>query len=51
MPELEPKHIDFENDRLVLIAEPVVEKTVEAVAALTATDNASELQSPASEAE
>jgi len=51
MPELEPKHIDFENDRLVLIAEPVVEKTVEAVAALTATDSAPELKSPASEAE
>lgn len=26
MPELEPKHIDFESDRLALIAEPVVEE-------------------------
>ncbi|EGG98948.1 DNA recombination protein RmuC [gamma proteobacterium IMCC2047] len=26
MPELEPRHIDFESDRLALIAEPVPEK-------------------------
>jgi DNA recombination protein RmuC len=26
MPELEAKHIDFEHDRLALIAEPVEEK-------------------------
>jgi len=29
MPELEPKHIDFESDRLALIAEPVIEKVAE----------------------
>lgn len=28
MPELEPKHIDFESDRLTLMAEPVVEPDV-----------------------
>jgi len=28
MPELEPKHIDFESDRLTLIAEPAVEDEV-----------------------
>lgn len=28
MPELEPKHIDFESDRLALVAEPVVESDV-----------------------
>lgn len=47
MPELEAKHIDFESDRLALIAEPVESTAVESIAE----DSAPERQSPASEAE
>ena len=43
MPELEPKHIDFENDRLAMIAEPIIEELVEPEAALEHQD-ASELK-------
>lgn len=42
MPELESKHIDFEHERLALVAEPIVEELVEpeaaAVAKLTESD-------------
>ena len=42
MPELESRHIDFEHERLALVAEPIVEELVEpeavAVAKLTESD-------------